>query len=91
MKNDLCERLNHSFGEGSATIINEGLQQTILINKDKLKDICLWLRDTNGLYFDFLSSITAVDYFPKNEFAVVYNLSSIVYQSQFFSLIKIGV
>ncbi len=82
MINDLCERLNRNFGEDSATIINEGLQQTILVNKDKLKDICLWLRDTNGFYFDFLSSITAVDYFPKNEFAVVYNLSSIVYQYQ---------
>lgn len=82
MINTLIDRLNAHFGYGTATLIEEGLQPTLLIAKDKIKSICLWLRDHEDYYFDFLANISAVDYYPAPEFAVVYHLSSIPYQTQ---------
>jgi NADH-quinone oxidoreductase subunit C len=44
--------------------------------------VCTWLRDSPKYYFDFLANITAVDYHPEERFAVVYNLTSIPFQTQ---------
>jgi NADH-quinone oxidoreductase subunit C len=66
---------------GSAIILREdisGLQPALFISKDSLVPICIFLRDTEGLYFDFLSNLTAVDY--EDHFTIVYHLNSLPYQ-----------
>ena len=48
---------------------------TAVVTADKLKDVMRYLRDTAG--FDFLVSVTAVDYFGREpRFEVVYHLRS---------------
>lgn len=42
-----------------------------------LPDVCRYLRDTPGLEFNFLNSITAVDYVAR--FEVVYHITSLVH------------
>ncbi|WP_394678895.1 NADH-quinone oxidoreductase subunit C [uncultured Sphingobacterium sp.] len=66
---------------GTQIILKEdrnGLQPALFIDKADIAAVCLFLRDTEGLYFDFLSNLTAVDY--QTYFAVVYHLNSLPYQ-----------
>ncbi|MBD1425567.1 NADH-quinone oxidoreductase subunit C [Sphingobacterium arenae] len=60
----------------------EHLQPVLVIRVDDLVETAFLLRDTEGYYFDFLSNISAVDYFPEQRFGVVYHLASIPYQTQ---------
>src|ERR1700712_2114675 len=60
-----------------------GLQPALLIDATKIADVCLELRNNSATYFDFLSSITGVDYgVEAGRFGVVYHLASIPYQTQ---------
>lgn len=76
--------LIEKFGEG--VIVGEettGLQPALLIDPDRIADVCLELRDNPKTYFDFLSCLSGVDYgIEAGRFGVVYNLASIPYQTQ---------
>ncbi|HEY0666808.1 MAG TPA: NADH-quinone oxidoreductase subunit C, partial [Sphingobacteriaceae bacterium] len=71
---------------GSGAILAEeqsGLQPALLIHPEMIAAVCLELRDNPKTYFDFLSSLSGVDYgLEENKFGVVYHLSSIPYKSQ---------
>lgn len=71
---------------GPEVIIGEetgGLQPALLIKPLQIVEVCLELRNNSKTYFDFLSSITGVDYgVESNLFGVVYHLASIPYQTQ---------
>lgn len=86
----LKSAIESTFGSQSILAIRTtGLQPELIIEADKLVSICQWLRDHESYYFDFLSNITAVDYYPENKFAVVYNLASIPFQQQLTLRIEI--
>lgn len=60
-----------------------GLQPAMLIEPDKIVDVCLELRDNPETYFDFLSCLSGVDYgVEEGRFGVVYHLASIPYNTQ---------
>ena len=71
---------------GAEVIVGEetgGLQVALLINPDRIAEVCLELRDNPQTYFDFLSCITGVDYgVDAGRCGVVYHLASIPYQTQ---------
>jgi NADH-quinone oxidoreductase subunit C len=71
---------------GSDVVVDEqtaGLQPALIINPDKIVDVCMELRDNQQTYFDFLSCLTGVDYgVDENKFAVVYHLASIPFKLQ---------
>jgi NADH-quinone oxidoreductase subunit C len=71
---------------GTDVIIGEengGLQPALLIEPNHIAEVCLELRNNSKTYFDFLSSITGIDYGIENmRFGVVYHLASIPYQTQ---------
>ncbi|WP_428330968.1 NADH-quinone oxidoreductase subunit C [Mucilaginibacter sp.] len=71
---------------GPEIIVGEettGLQPALLIEADRIVAVCLELRNNPETYFDFLSSITGVDYGTENNrFGVVYHLASIPYKTQ---------
>jgi NADH-quinone oxidoreductase subunit C len=71
---------------GDQVIVGEetgGLQPALLIQPDKIADVCLELRDNPATYFDFLSCLSGVDYgVESGRFGVVYHLTSIPYQTQ---------
>ena len=75
--------LRKKFGEQVIIRVEEqGLQPIVVIDAAALLDVCFYLRDSEGLYFDFLANITAVDYFPENLFSLVYHLTSRPYHRQ---------
>ena len=65
------------------------LQPALFIAPEHLKEVCLFLRDNENCYFDFLANITAVDYFPQEYFELVYNLTSIPFQKQLTLKVKL--
>jgi NADH-quinone oxidoreductase subunit C len=71
---------------GSAIIVGEetgGLQPALLIAPAYITEVCLELRNNSNTHFDFLSSLTGVDYgVEASRFGVVYHLASIPYQTQ---------
>lgn len=81
---EIKNKLISKFGE--SLIIEEnnvGLQPSITIDKNVLIEVCKYLRDTEELYFDYLSCLSGVDYaIDKNYLTVVYHLCSIPYQHQ---------
>lgn len=83
MENEIVRKIQEKFGvKAVERIETQHLQSILVIGIDFLHDVCLYLRDTEGLYFDFLSNISAVDYYPEAKFELVYHLTSIPYQSQ---------
>ncbi|MDR3696528.1 NADH-quinone oxidoreductase subunit C [Mucilaginibacter sp.] len=76
--------LTEKFGDG--VIAGEetgGMQPALLIDPDQITSVCLELRNNPNTYFDFLSSITGVDYgIESGRFGVVYHLASIPLQTQ---------
>ena len=83
MENEIVRKIQGKFGvKAVERIETQHLQSILVIGVDFLHDVCLYLRDTEGLYFDFLSNISAVDYYPEAKFELVYHLTSIPYQSQ---------
>ena len=75
--------LTAQFGE--SVVLGEetsGLQPALLIQPEQIAVVCLFLRDHPQTYFDFLACLSGVDYDQEKRFGVVYNLSSIPYQTQ---------
>jgi NADH-quinone oxidoreductase subunit C len=76
--------LIEKFGDG--VVVGEettGLQPALLIEPNRIVDVCLELRDNPQTYFDFLSCLSGVDYgVEAGRFGVVYHLASIPYQTQ---------
>ncbi len=71
---------------GSEIIVGEetdGLQPALLIQPERIVDVCLELRNNPKTYFDYLSCLSGVDYGTEvNRFGVVYHLASIPYNLQ---------
>lgn len=66
-----------------AQVEASGLQPALVISREKLVAVCLFLRDHKETYFDFLSCISAVDNGEESgSFSVVYHLASIPHQHQ---------
>jgi len=68
---EIATRLEEQF-LGS---IIESSQNSLLVKGESLLEVATFLKATPGLDFDYLSSITAVDYYDY--FEVVYQLTSI--------------
>jgi NADH-quinone oxidoreductase subunit C len=51
---------------------------TLIVDRSRLTEVALWLRDTPGAEFDFCSDVTATDWPPRApRFDVVYSLYSV--------------
>jgi NADH-quinone oxidoreductase subunit C len=89
---DIKLLLSEKFG--AEIIVGEelgGLQPALLIEPDRIVDVCLELRNNSNTYFDFLSCLTGVDYgVEAGKFGVVYHLASIPYKLQLTLKISIA-
>lgn len=71
-------------GQVRGSVTHAG-QVGVLLLKDRIRDICLFLRDDPQIRMDHLADLTAVDYSayagdPGPRFEVVYNLISTVHR-----------
>lgn len=70
---DLAEAIQRSFPEAVVDVQPEA----VVVQREAVRDICFFLRDAPDLAFDFLVSVTAVDYIDY--FEVVYHLESLTH------------
>ncbi len=69
--NEIARQLNERYPGA----VSEVAENTILVNTQSLIDVMTFLKNTPGLDFDYLTTITGVDYYQQ--FEVVYQLVSI--------------
>lgn len=78
---DIKAQLITKFGEG--IILSENstfVQPQITVASDRLVEVCIFLRDTNALYFDTLSCLSGLDNgVEKSTMEIIYHLYSIPY------------
>lgn len=89
MFSEIKKLLVEKFGEG--VIVSENtvmVQPQLTVSAERILEICQFLRDTDGLFFDYLSCLTGIDNGPeKGSMEVIYHLYSIPYNHSF--IIKI--
>ena len=78
MENLTVQRLKERFPEAVLEVREFRGEITIVIPKDKLIQVCAFLRDDSELNFNFLSDLTSLDFFEKKQprFEVNYHLLS---------------
>jgi NADH-quinone oxidoreductase subunit C len=78
---EIVEKLKAHFPEEAFLSIEASLPQPVIsLKKEYLLPICTSLFETEGLYFDSLSCLTAIDNGPaKDSLEVLYHLYSIPY------------
>jgi NADH-quinone oxidoreductase subunit C len=73
----LIEELKGQFGEAIVAVDSFRGQDCITIGADKVFDVCMYLRDTEGVAYNMLTDLTAVDNMGTDpRFTVVYHLYS---------------
>jgi NADH-quinone oxidoreductase subunit C len=77
-KEILIQKMSGNFESAVETIADFNGTLTICVKKEKLIDICKFLKDDLDLYFDMCKDVVGVDY-NRHEyrFEVVYNLYSL--------------
>jgi NADH-quinone oxidoreductase subunit C len=77
-KEILVQKLKSDFESSIETIADFNGSLTICVKKDKLIEICNFLKDDSDLNFDMCKDVVGVDYNrPEFRFEVVYNLYSL--------------
>lgn len=77
MKELLINKLKEKFQDFVEEIIDYSNELTFVISKNKILDVCYFLKNNEDLKFDYLVDICGVDRFKKeNRFEVVYNIWS---------------
>jgi NADH-quinone oxidoreductase subunit C len=58
-------------------------ETTLIVNRAQIVAVATFMRDTPGLVYNFLSDISAVDYYPENtrpeRFGISYHIYSMLY------------
>jgi NADH-quinone oxidoreductase subunit C len=66
-------------------------QVIIRVDKERIAEVCMFLRDTSGVEFDFLADLTAVDYPSRPQrFDIVYNLYSLTQNHRLRIKVAVG-
>lgn len=79
---EIKNKIISKFSESIILEENAQAQQpSLTIDKNRLTDLCEFLRDDSDLYFDFLACLSGVDYSKdQNSLTVVYHLYSLIYE-----------
>jgi len=78
MENRAVQKLREKFPEAVLEVREFRGEITVVIPKDKLLQVCAFLRDDPALNYNFLSDLTSLDFFEKKQprFEVNYHLLS---------------
>jgi NADH-quinone oxidoreductase subunit C len=72
---EIVESLTSEFPEAiSEAKVESETRARAYVDKEKVKEVCQYLKDS--LQFDHLCSVAGVDYIKRNEFEVVYHVTS---------------
>jgi NADH-quinone oxidoreductase subunit C len=74
--NDIHERLKARFGEDVGPLSEAKADAFCLVKRERIVEICGYLKAEAGLEMNFLEDLTAVDWPKRNVIEVVYHLLS---------------
>jgi NADH-quinone oxidoreductase subunit C len=84
---EIYDLLKNKFGESILESKLDALQPWVRIAADHTKEIAFFLRDEHALDFDYMSSLSGVDY-NDGTFGVVYHLASMKYKHKIVLKVK---
>jgi NADH-quinone oxidoreductase subunit C len=88
---EIFEKLKTQFGEAILEAKLEGNPDAFIkIVAKNIKEVGMYLRDTDGMNFDFLSCLSGVD-LGKGNLGVVYNLASIKHKHKIVLKVEVPV
>jgi NADH-quinone oxidoreductase subunit C len=74
------EAAREHLGDAVHEVVESLGETTIVVDPAKIVEVCTFFRDAEGLEYNFLSDLTAVDYYPNEpRFAVCYHIYSMIY------------
>ncbi|HEY6006487.1 MAG TPA: NADH-quinone oxidoreductase subunit C [Anaeromyxobacter sp.] len=73
---DVHERLKARFGDDVGPLSEPKIDPFCVVKKDRLVEVCRFLKTEPGLELDFLEDETAVDWPKRNVIEIVYHLLS---------------
>ena len=74
------KKLTERFGDSIIETHSYRGDDTAIVKKEDIVEICTFLRDDKGLLYNFMMDLTAVDYLGREpRFEVVYHLYSLKY------------
>jgi len=75
---NITDKIKKKFGASVVDTHSFRSDETVVVKKESIKEICTFLRDDKELNFDYLLDVCGVDYLPREpRFEVVYHLHSI--------------
>ena len=81
---DPVEAVKKAYPQAVEDVVLYAGETTLVLNPDYLPVVARYVRDTAGLVYNFLSDISAVDYYPDynrpGRFGVSYHLLSMLYK-----------
>ncbi|MEX0602660.1 MAG: NADH-quinone oxidoreductase subunit C [Bacteroidota bacterium] len=78
MNQRVLEKLRASFGEAVLEANEFRGELTVVVHRDRIVEMCRFLRDEPDLAFDLLSDLCGIDMnTPVRRFGVIYNMYSI--------------
>jgi len=82
--NVTINKLNTRFSESIVETHSYRGDDTAIVRKEDLLEICTFLRDDKELLYNFMMDLTAVDYLGREpRFEVVYHLYSLAFNRRF--------
>jgi NADH-quinone oxidoreductase subunit C len=73
---EIHERLKARFGEDVGPLSEAKVDAFAVVKRERIVEICRFLKTEPGLDFDFLEDLTAIDWPKRNVIEVVYHLLS---------------
>lgn len=79
MTNDLVlQKLKNQFSDNILESSEFRGELTVVVPKEKIVEVCRYLRDDEELRYDLLDDLCGIDMFtPENRFGVIYNIYSL--------------
>jgi len=81
---DPVEAVKKAYPQAVEDVVEYAGETTLVLNPDYLPAVARYVRDSAGLVYNFLSDISAVDYYPDynrpGRFGVSYHLLSMLYK-----------
>ena len=75
---DVIKKVVGRFGDAIVESHNFLGDDTVVVKREKLKELCSFLKEDKELDFDYLLDVCGVDYLPREpRFEVVYHMQSI--------------
>lgn len=78
MNDHVVQKLKSRFGEELFEVQEFRGELTVVVPKDRIVEVCLFLKEDPDLHFDLLADLCGIDmYTPVKRFGVIYNLYSL--------------